>query len=134
MISEFIIKAILKQAKPDDKDLVLGLFINKLADWYSYNDNKVNHVLEMLVNPRSFVELEHVNLEYINDNITKHIYQAEKYNISDITITGIDNIECIVMISYKYVEKINEDRGDITPSTGNVSISFIDYPQVLNKS
>lgn len=134
MVSESIIKAILKQAKSDDKDLVLMLFINKLADGYSYNDNKVNHILELLVNPRSFVELEHINLKCINDIITKYIYQAEKYNISDVTITGIDNIDCVVNVSYKYVEIINEDRGDITPSTGNVSISFIDYPQVLNKS
>ena len=131
MISEFIIKAIIKQAKQEDKDLVLGLFIQQLAGGYSYNDNKVNHVLELLVNPRIFIEKEHINLDYIKNNIKNYIYKFDEYIIKDVTIDYIDNLEGLVYCKYKYKEKINEERGDIDFSDGKFNVSFIDYPQVL---
>lgn len=131
MISEFIIKAIIKQSKQEDKDLVLGMFIQHLADGYSYNDDKVNHVLEMLVNPSSFIKPEHINIDYIRNNIKNYIYNYDKLIVRDITIDYIDNLEGLVCINYKYKEKINEERDDINFSDGKCNVSFIDYPQML---
>lgn len=134
MISSFIIDAILKQAKPENKDNILKMFIEKLGNDYPYNDSRVNHVLELLVNPKAMIEKEHINMDYINKNFNKWIYQYDKVIIKDIAFKSIDNIEELVYISYSYKAKLNEDRDDIDFTNTTISISFIDYPEVLKKS
>lgn len=134
MISSFIIDAILKQAKPENKDNILKMFIEKLGNDYSYNDSKINHVLELLVNPKVIIEKEHINMDYINKNFTKWLYQPDKIIIKDIAFKSIDNIEGLIYISYSCKEKCNEYRDDINFNNTTVSISFIDYPEVLKKS
>lgn len=134
MISSFIIDAILKQAKPENKDNILKMFIEKLSDNYSYNDSKVNHVLELLINPKVMIEKEHINMDYINKNFTKWLYRPDDIIIKDIAFKSIDNIEGLVYISYSYKAKLNEYRDDIDFNNNTISISFIDYPEVLKKS
>lgn len=133
MVSSFIIDAILKQAKQEHKDNILKMFIEKLGSNY-YNDSVVNHVLELLVNPKCLVEREHINMDYIINNFSKWLYQPDKIIVKNITLKSIDNIEGVVYVSYGYKEKIDEDKDDILFSTATVSIGFIDYPEVLKKS
>ena len=133
MVSSFIIDAILKQAKPEHKDNVLKMFIEKLGSNY-YNDSVVNHVLELLINPKCLVEREHINMDYIINNFSKWLYQPDKIIVKNITLKSIDNIEGVVYVSYDYKQKIDKDKDDILFSTTTVSIGFIDYPEVLKKS
>lgn len=134
MISKAIIEAVIKQAKPADKDNMLSMFITKLSDNYSYNDDKVNHCLELLLGGTNLVTPNNVNMDYIKKNFSKYVYKAEKYIIKDIELKSIDNIEGVIYVDYKYKEKINEDRDDIDFSQNCISISFIDNKEVLKKS
>ncbi len=131
MISKAIIEAVIKQSNPIDKDMVLGLFITNLGGNYSYNDDKVNHCLELLLNKTRLIIPNNVNIGYIEKNLNKYIYNADKYIIKDIKIKSIDNIEGIIYLDYICKEKINEDKNDVGFSQYNVNISFIDNPEVL---
>lgn len=134
MISKSIIEAVIKQAKPADKDMMLGKFIVKLSDNYSYNDDKVNHCLELLLGVTKYVSTDDVNMNYVKEHFNEYIYKSENYIIKDIELKSIDNIEGIIHIDYKSKEKINEDRDDIGFSQYNINVSFIDNPEVLKKS
>lgn len=130
MISENIVKAIINQASKENKDKVLSMFVLNIAN-NSYNDDKVNHILEMLINNNAIIKLEQINSDYIIKNFDSYIYNWEKYIIKDIKVIEVDNIESIVKVSYKYKEKINEDREDIEYHTNIVNISFIDNENIL---
>lgn len=134
MISKKIIEAVIKQAKPYDKDKLLSTFITELGGNYSYNDDKVNHCLELLLDETKYISPDDVNIDYIKENFNKYLYKAEEYIIKDIELKSIDNIEGIIYINYNTKEKINEDRDDIDFNQYNLGISFIDNPQVLKKS
>lgn len=134
MISEKIIEAVIKQAKLEDKDTMLAQFIVKLGNNYSYNDDKVNHCLELLLDRTKFVRYVDIDINHIKNNFNRYVYNADKYIIKDIEFKSIDNIEGVIYIDYKSKEKINENRDDIGFSQYNVAISFIDNKEVLKKS
>lgn len=129
MISELIIDSIIKNAKCENKDFLLKTFILNLSD-YSYNDYKINRALELMLDTSKFIENEHVDMDYITQNIAEFIYKGEKYEYKDIYINRINNIEGTIEIRYKYKDKDKEE--DYTESYFNVN--FIENPQVLKKS
>lgn len=133
MINKAIINAVLNSATKENKDKVLNEILNHISINYDYNDSKAGHILEMLVDSSSIITCEDVNIDYINNNLNLLIYNYEKYNITNIKVNSVDNIDCIVKITYEYLEKINEDRDDVgyTPSYSN--INFIDNPDILKK-
>ena len=130
MISKTIIEAVIKQAKPVDKDMMLSEFISKLGGNYSYNDDKVNHCLELLLGAKPTYPAD-INMDYINKHFKEYIYKPEEYIIKDIKLESIDNIEGVVCIGYKAKEKINEFRDDIGFHQNSVNISFIENQKVL---
>lgn len=134
MISEIIIDNVIRTTDFEAKDFLLKLFIMKLSNGYSYNDDKVNHCLELMLDNSKLVEIEHIDMKFITENIAKFVYNGDKYIFKDITIKYIDNIDCVICVGYKYIEKINEDRGDVSYMDTYVNISFIDNPKVLKKS
>jgi hypothetical protein len=133
MINKSIIKAVLNSATKDSKDIVLNELLNHISMSYDYNDNKAGHILEMLVDAKAVVTTKDINLNYINKNLNILIYNYDKYNIRNIKVTNIDNIDCTVKIEYEYLEKVNEDRGDISYTTSYNNISFIDNPDIIKK-
>ena len=133
MINKAIIKAILNSATKESKDKVLNELLNHISLNYDYNDNKAGHILEMLVDPKAAVDIEDINLDYINEHLNLLIYKHDKYNIRNIKVDSIDNIDCIVRVSYEYLEKINEDRDDVSYTSSYNNISFIDNPDILKK-
>ena len=133
MINKSIIKAVLSAASKESKDLIINELLNHISINYDYNDNKAGHILEMLVDPKAVVSTKDINLDYINKNPKLILYNPDKYNIKNIKVVDVDNIDCTVKIEYEYLEKINEDRGDISYTSSNTNISFIDNPDILKK-
>lgn len=134
MISIKLLNAVLKGANTSNKDNVIKEFIRYIDYGYDYNNTKQNRILEMLVDESSVIQPEDININYIKDNISKFVYKSEEYNIKNITIKDIDNISCNVIIKYDYIEKINEDRDDISYSTTELHLNYIDNPELLKKS
>ena len=133
MINKSIIKAILGAASKENKDLVINELLNHISMNYDYNDNKASHVLEMLVDSKAVVTTKDINLDYINKNPNILRYNHDDYNIRNIKVASIDNIDATAKIEYEYLEKINEDRDDVSYSTSYINISFIDNPDILKK-
>ena len=133
MINKNIIKIILKSSNNDNKEAVLNELLNHISLNYDYNDNKAGHILEMLCDSKAIVKVTDVNVDYLNKHLNLLMYNNEKYNIKDIEVTCVDNIECYVKVNYKYLEKINEDRDDVTYQSTCTGINFIDNPDILNK-
>ena len=131
MVNKNVINAIIKNALLQDKDNVIKMFIDYIQDNVSYNDDKVSHILEMLIDKTAIKTIDDVNKDFVEDNMQLCVWQYDNYNIKDIEIIGINNIDCLVKISYKRMEKINEDRGDIDWENCTSSISYIDNPKVL---
>lgn len=134
MISDKLINAVLKSADVTNIENIIKELIKHFNIVYDYNDNYKNHILEMLVDNKAIVTEDDIDVSYVKTNINNFIYKPEKYNIKDVTFKYIDNIECVVVFDYKYIEKINEDKEDITYTNGTINISYIDYSQVLKKS
>ena len=133
MINKGIIKAVLKSATTESKNLVIDELLNHISLTYDYNDNKAGHILEMLCDSNNIITRNNVNLDYINKHLNLVMYNHEKYNIRNIKVDNIDNIDCVVKVSYEYIEKINEDRDDITYTSSYTNIDFIDNPDILRK-
>ena len=133
MINKNIIKALLDTAKKENKDMVINELLNHISICYDYNDFKSNHILEMLVDTKAIINSNKINFTYIIENFSKYLYQGDKYNVRNIKIESVDNIDCIIKISYEYIEKINEDRVDIDYTSSYININFIDNPEVLYK-
>lgn len=131
MINEKIMDALLKTAKDENKNNIIKVLLHSVSLSYDYNDNKSIHILDMLVDSNSIITKEDINIKYVEDNIKQYVYNYEKYNIKSIKVHSVDNINCTVRIEYEYIEKINEDREDISCSKGNISINFIDTPEIL---
>ncbi len=133
MINKGIIKAVLKSATTESKNLVIDELLNHISLTYDYNDNKAGHILELLCDSNNIITRNNVNLDYINKHLNLITYNHEKYNIRNIKVDNIDNIDCVIKISYEYIEKINEDRDDITYTPSYANINFIDNPDILKK-
>lgn len=131
MINKKLVKALLSSATQESKTIIIEELLNHISMNYDYNDQKAGHILEMLVDNSSVVRSGDVNLDYIKANPKLLMYKYEEYNISDINVADIDNIDCNVKISFKYLEKINEDRGDVTYTDTAVNINYLDNPDIL---
>lgn len=131
MFSESLINALLKTATVEAKDNLIKMVIKSIHRNYSYDDGRINHFVEMLVDKSAIKNVEDVNLDYIKDNLNLLKYKHEEFNIKDIEVVSVDNIDCEVVIKYKAIEKINEDRADMTYTDYTASISYLDFPKVL---
>ena len=131
MINPKIFRAVLMAATKETKDAVLQALVEHIGRNYDYNDQKVGHIVDMLVDKNAFITPDKVNLKWVENNLERLKYQHEKYNIKNISVDGIDNIDCIVRINFEYLEKINEDRDDVSYLSSYSYISFIDYPEIL---
>ena len=131
MINPKIFNAVLMTATKETKDAVLRALVHHIGNNYDYNDEKVGHIVDMLVDASSVITKEMVNLKWIENHLDRLMYNHEKYNIRNISVDSVDNIDCTVRISYEYIEKINEDRDDISYTSSYSDISFNDYPEIL---
>ena len=131
MINPKIFNAVLMAATKDTKDLVLKALVEHISKNYDYNDEKAAHVVDVLVDKNAFVTPEKVNLKWIEAHPEHLIYQSDKYNIRNIAVDSVDNIDCTIRIKFEYLEKINEDRDDVNYNSSSYDISFVDYPQLL---
>ena len=131
MINPKIFKAVLMAATKETKDLVLKALVEHIGNNYDYNDSKVGHIVDMLVDKNAFVTPEKVNLKWIEAHPEQLIYQSDKYNTRNIVVKSIDNIDCTVRVKYEYLEKINEDRDDVSYTSYYTDINFIDNPEIL---
>ena len=132
MISKKVFNAIAAATTKENKELVIAEVLNHIHFNYDYNDKKANHLLEMLVDPTAIVKPEDVNLSYFDTNKDQLIYRSNEYDIKDITVKDVDNIDCLIGFEFKYIEKVNEDRDDIGYTTGKSLISYLDFPEILN--
>lgn len=133
MINKAIIKAVLNTATKESKVIVINELLNHISLSYDYNDNKAGHILEMLVDPNAVITIKDVNLDYVNRSLGLLMYNHDKYNIRNIKVDSVDNIDCNIKITYEYLEKINEDRDDVSYTSSYSNINFIDNPDILKK-
>ena len=131
MINPKIFNAVLMAATKETKDLVLKALVHHIGNNYDYNDNKVGHIVDMLVDKNAFITPDKVNLKWIETHPERLMYQIDKYNIKNISIESVDNIDCTVRVKFEYLEKINEDRGDVSYTNRSTDINFNDYPEIL---
>lgn len=131
MINPKIFKAVLMAATKETKDAVLNELITHMSHTYDYKDNCAGHIIEMLVDKTAVVTKDKVNLDYIKKNTTLLMYDSDKYLFKDIKIDYVDNIDCFVRVSYEYLEKINEDRGDVSYTPSYSNLNFNDLPEIL---
>lgn len=131
MINPKIFNAVLMASTKETKDNVLKALVEHIGRNYDYNDQKVGHIVDMLVDKNAVITLEKVNLKWIETHPERLIYQHEKYNIKNISVDSVDNIDCTVRINFQYLEKVNEDRGDVSYTTSHSDVSFNDYPEIL---
>ena len=134
MINKTIIDAILKVSTPESKNDIIKMFIEHIHQGMSYNDDKVNNILAMLVDKSMIKTKEDINFDYIKEHFDKWLWRSEDYNIRNVKFYSVDNIDCIVSIRYEYIEKLNEDNENISWKESTINISWIDYPEVLKKS
>ena len=131
MINPKIFNAVLMAATKETKDLVLKELVHHIGNNYDYNNNKVGHIVDMLVDKNAFVTPDKVNLKWVENHPERLMYQIDKYNIKNISVESIDNIDCTVRIKFEYLEKINEDRADVSYTSSYSDINFNDYPEIL---
>ena len=134
MINNKIIDLVLKNAPVDNANKIIKELLKHLDNNYDYNDNKAGHILEMLVDSNSIISCKDVNIDYVNRNLNLLMYNHEKYNIRNIKVDSVDNIDCNIKVTYEYLEKINEDRGDVDWTKSTYNIDFNDRPELLKKS
>lgn len=131
MINPKIFNAVLMAATKETKDLVLKALVEHIGNNYDYNDNKAGHILDMLVDKNAVVTPDKVNLKWVKNNQGKLMYNIDKYNIRNISVDSVDNIDCTVRINFEYIKKIEEDKNDISYISSHSDISFTDYPEIL---
>ena len=131
MINPKIFKAVLMAATKETKDAVLQALVEHIGRNYDYNDQKVGHIVDMLVDKNAVITPEKVNLKWVENHLDRLMYQHEKYNIKNISVDSVDNIDCIVHINFEYLEKVNKNRGDVSYTSSHSDISFNDYPEIL---
>ena len=131
MINPKIFKAVLMAATKETKDNVLTALVEHIGRNYDYNDQKVGHIVDMLVDKNATITPDKVNLKWVESHLDRLMYQQDKYNIRNISVDSVDNIDCTVRINFEYLEKVNEDRGDVSYTSSYSDISFNDYPEIL---
>jgi hypothetical protein len=131
MINPKIFKAVLMAATKETKDAVLQALVEHIGRNYDYNDQKVGHIVDMLVDKNAVITPEKINLKWVENHQDRLMYQIDKYNIRNIAVDFVDNIDCTVRIKFEYLEKVNEDRGDVSYTSSHSDISFNDYPEIL---
>lgn len=131
MIDPKIFNAVLMAATKETKNLVLKALVEHIGNNYDYNDSRAGHIVDMLVDKNAFVTPDKVNLKWVENHQDILMYQIDKYNIRNISIDFVDNIDGTVRVKFEYIEKINEDRDDVRYTSSYHDISFIDYPEIL---
>ena len=131
MINPKIFKAVLMAATKETKDAVLQALVEHIGRNYDYNDQKVGHIVDMLVDKNATITPDKVNIKWVQEHLDRLMYQHEKYNIKNISVDSVDNIDCTVRINFQYLEKVNEDRGDVSYTSSHSDVSFNDYPEIL---
>ena len=131
MINPKIFNAVLMAATKETKDLVLKELLKHVDNNYDYNNNKAGHIIDMLVDKNAVITTEKVNLKWVENHQDMLIYQIDKYNIRNISVDSVDNIDCTVRINFEYIEKVNEDREDVSYTSSYSKINFNDYPKIL---
>lgn len=131
MINPKIFNAVLMAATKETKDLVLKELLKHVDNNYDYNNNKAGHIIDMLVDKNAVITTEKVNFKWVENHQDMLIYQIDKYNIRNISVDSVDNIDCTVRINFEYIEKINEDREDVSYTSSYSKINFNDYPEIL---
>lgn len=131
MINPKIFNAVLMAATKETKDLVLKELLKHVDNNYDYNNNKAGHIIDMLIDKNAVITTEEVNLKWVENHQDMLIYQIDKYNIRNISVDSVDNIDCTVRINFEYIEKVNEDREDVSYSSSYSKINFNDYPEIL---
>lgn len=131
MINPKIFNAVLMAATKETKDLVLKELLKHVDNNYDYNNNKAGHIIDMLVDKNAVITTEKVNLKWVENHQDMLIYQIDKYNIRNISVDSVDNIDCTVRINFEYIEKVNEDREDVSYTSSYSNINFNDYPEIL---
>lgn len=131
MINPKIFNAVLMAATKETKDLVLKELLKHVDNNYDYNNNKAGHIIEMLVDKNAVITTEKVNFKWVENHQDMLIYQIDKYNIRNISVDSVDNIDCTVRINFEYIEKVNEDREDVSYTSSYSKINFNDYPEIL---
>ena len=89
MINPKIFNAVLMAATKETKDLVLKALVEHIGRNYDYNDQKVGHIVDMLVDKNAVITPDKVNLKWVEANPKHLMYQHEKYNIKNISIKDI---------------------------------------------
>ena len=131
MINPKIFNAVLMAATKETKDLVLKALVEHIGNNYDYNDSKAGHIVDMLVDKNAVVTPDKVNLKWIEEHPENLLYKNDKYDIKNISIDSIDNIECTVRIKFEYIEKTDKDNDNISYTPYRSNISFNDYPEIL---
>ena len=131
MINSKIFKAVLAAASKETKDAVLQELVKHIGRNYDYNDQKVGHIADMLVDKNAVITPEKVNLKWVENHQDMLMYQTDKYNIRNISVDSVDNIDCIVRIKFEYIEKVNEDKEDVSYISSKSDINFNYYPEIL---
>ena len=131
MINPKIFNAVLMAATKETKDLVLKALVEHIGNNYDYNDSKVGHIVDMLVDKNAVITPDKVNLKWIEEHPEHLLYNNDKYYIKNISIDSIDNIECTVRIKFEYIEKTDKDNDNISYTLYRSDISFNDYPEIL---
>ena len=131
MINPKIFNAVLMAATKETKDLVLKELFKHVDNIYDYNNNKAGHIIDMLIDKNAVITTEKVNLKWIENHQDMLMYEIDKYNIRNISVDSVDNIDCTVRIKFEYIEKINEDREDVSYTSSKSDINFAYYPEIL---
>lgn len=131
MINPKIFNAVLMAATKETKDLVLKALVEHISNNYDYNDNKAGHIVDMLVDKNAVITPDKVNLKWVENHQNKLMYNIDKYNIRNISVDSVDNIDCTVRINFEYIKKVGEDKEDVSYISSHSDISFNDYPEIL---
>ena len=131
MINPKIFNAVLMAATKETKDLVLKALVEHIGRNYDYNDQKVGHIADMLVDKNAVITPEKVNLKWVEKHKDMLMYEPNKYNIRNISVDSVDNIDCAVRIKFEYIEKVNEDKEDVSYISSKSDINFNYYPEIL---
>ena len=115
MINPKIFNAVLMAATKETKDLVLKALVEHIGKNYDYNDQKAGHIVDMLVDKNAIITPEKVNLKWVEEHKDD----------------SVDNIDCIVRIKFEYIEKVNEDKEDVSYISSKSDINFNYYPEIL---
>ena len=132
MINPKIFNAVLMAATKETKDLVLKALVEHIGRNYDYNDQKVGHIVDMLVDKNAIITPDKVNLKWVEEHKDMLMYEPNKYNIRNISIDSVDNIDCSVRINFEYIKK-TEDKEDVSYISSKSDINFNYYPEILKQ-